>query len=106
MTYEIRNTKTHETLGTVETLAEASREWLDRGGRPTGWRIFASDGSQVMDRDWSAYATPDAIRSLRTSAGAAGDLAQVSICDRALDGDEAAIVECGNVIADAIGRRD
>lgn len=45
--------------------------------------------------------TKNQIQALRTEAGAAGDLKQVAICDRALDGDEAARAECARVIADA-----
>lgn len=41
------------------------------------------------------------IRKLSTEAATAGDLAMVAICDRALDGDEAAIAECARVIAEA-----
>lgn len=39
-----------------------------------------------------------AIERLRTEAATAGDLAQVAICDRALDGDETARAECARVI--------
>lgn len=42
--------------------------------------------------------TTDQIQSLRTEAGQAGDLDQVAICDRALDGDADAITECERVI--------
>jgi hypothetical protein len=41
------------------------------------------------------------IEQLRTEAGAAGDLAQVAICDRALAGDAEAIDECQRVIDEA-----
>lgn len=43
------------------------------------------------------------IRSLRTEAAAAGDLAQVKACDRAIDGSKRAIAECKRVI---LGARD
>ena len=45
--------------------------------------------------------TTEQIEALRNEAGEAGDMAQVAICDRALDGDESAIAACGDVIADA-----
>jgi hypothetical protein len=46
------------------------------------------------------------IRALRTEAAQAGDQAQVEICDRALDGDEAAVAECARVIAAAQAMAD
>ena len=42
------------------------------------------------------------IEQFRNEAGSAGDLAQVAICDRALDGDLDACAECQRVIEDAI----
>lgn len=41
------------------------------------------------------------IESLATAAGAAGDEAQVELCDAALADNEAALVACANVIVDA-----
>ena len=41
------------------------------------------------------------IRALRDEAGEAGDLSQVAVCDRALDGDQDARAECERVILDA-----
>ena len=46
------------------------------------------------------------IEALRSEAGIAGDLAQVAICDRALDGDESALAECQGVIANAVSMAD
>lgn len=51
-----------------------------------------------------AEITDSQIRALRSEAGVAGDEKQVAICDRALDGDEAARRECARVIADAAGQ--
>ena len=45
--------------------------------------------------------TTSEIRTLRTEAAAAGDQAMVEICDRAIDGDAAAIAECERVQAEA-----
>ena len=45
--------------------------------------------------------TDEQIRALSDEAGQAGDLEQVAICERALNGDGAARAECGRVIADA-----
>lgn len=46
------------------------------------------------------------IEKLSDEAGEAGDLEQVAICDKALEGDAAAVAECARVIADAAGRAD
>ncbi len=45
--------------------------------------------------------TDDQIRTLSDEAGAHGDLEMVAICQRALEGDAAAIAECVRVIASA-----
>lgn len=45
--------------------------------------------------------TTSQIRTLRDEAGTAGDLEQVAVCDKALDGDKDAAAECARVIADA-----
>lgn len=45
--------------------------------------------------------TEQQISNLRDEAGQAGDLAQVALCDRALDGDDAAIAECARAISEA-----
>lgn len=50
--------------------------------------------------------TDSQIRNLRTEAATAGDAEQVAICDRALDGDEAAIRECERVIRAAQAMAD
>lgn len=45
--------------------------------------------------------TDSQISALRDEAAAAGDLEQVAICDRALEGDDSARRECVRVIRDA-----
>ena len=40
-----------------------------------------------------------AVRRLRAEATEAGDLTQVALCDRALDGDDTARLDCARVIA-------
>lgn len=45
--------------------------------------------------------TTHEIEAMRDEAGAAGDMAMVAICDRALSGDEKAIVICERVASDA-----
>ena len=59
---------------------------------------------QVAGADGATEAAPNAgeIRSLRTAAGQAGDLSQVAICDRALDGDRRALQICAGVLADGV----
>ncbi len=53
-----------------------------------------------------AEADPDEqIAALRSESGEAGDLEQVAICDRALEGDAGAIAECARVIRDAEAQR-
>lgn len=54
-----------------------------------------------MTQTTTTHVTDEQIVILRAEAGAAGDTAQVAICDRALDGDVTARVECARVIADA-----
>ena len=45
--------------------------------------------------------TPAQISALRDEAGAHGDLEQVEVCERALNGDTKAIAECVRVIESA-----
>ena len=42
--------------------------------------------------------TDSQIRALRSEAGAAGDMDQVSLCDEALDGDEGAREKCADAL--------
>lgn len=50
--------------------------------------------------------TDTQIEQLKTEAGAHGDLDQVSMCERALEGDEAARAECAEVVAAALAMED
>lgn len=50
--------------------------------------------------------TDEQIETLRTEAAAAGDGAQVSLCDAAMAGDDSARLECARVIADAAALAD
>ena len=47
-----------------------------------------------------------AIATLITEAGTAGDIDQVALCERALNGDAAALAQCERVIADADAQCD
>lgn len=49
--------------------------------------------------------TTQQIETLQDEAAVAGDLAQVEVCRRALDGDEAALAACERVVADAAAQR-
>lgn len=50
--------------------------------------------------------TTSEIRTLKIEAAAAGDQAMVEICDRAIDGDAAALAECERVQAEAAAQDD
>lgn len=52
----------------------------------------------------AADITDPQIEALSAEAAAAGDLAQVALCNRALDGDESARAACARVIADALAQ--
>lgn len=54
-----------------------------------------------MTTTTTATITDDQIAALSTEAAQAGDLAQVDICQAALEGDETARAKCARVIADA-----
>ncbi len=45
-----------------------------------------------------ATVTTAQIKALRTEAAQAGDLAQVAVCDRAIEGDESAVAACTRAI--------
>ncbi len=54
----------------------------------------------------STTITNSQIETLRTEAAAAGDAEQVSLCDRALDGDTDARQQCAEAIDDATAQDD
>ena len=62
--------------------------------------IAAYEAYEASTRPSNPEATPTdtQLEALRTEAGQAGDLAQVALCDRALDGDAAALAACARVI--------
>ena len=53
------------------------------------------------ERECLLRAADDRIAALRTESAIAGDREQVALCDRALNGDEAARDECARVLAEA-----
>lgn len=50
--------------------------------------------------------TAPQIEALRTEAANAGDDAQIAICDRAIEGDREALLECAIAIDDALAQAD
>jgi hypothetical protein len=86
------------------------RTWHYEGASPAryGWAAVTPAGdTRYLGRTLEeAHATLLAptdteIEALRYEAGCAGDTEQVAICDRALQGNDAARAECARVIADA-----
>lgn len=53
-----------------------------------------------------ASITLEQVESLSDEAGQAGDLEMVAICGRAIAGDESAVRQCEQVIADTEGQDD
>jgi hypothetical protein len=78
--------------GKFET-AQITRElaaWIDEHGWDGMSESFdLIDGWLIRNRGLD-----ERIESLRDEAGQAGDLAQVAVCERALDGDRRATLEC------------
>ncbi|HET9554378.1 MAG TPA: hypothetical protein VFP50_15555 [Anaeromyxobacteraceae bacterium] len=92
--------------GYPETVSEGiirARQEIDRARAAISTRLAAIPALLEL---WGflpdgTTATDEQIQALRAEAGAAGDLAQVELCDRALAGDASARVRCARVIADA-----
>lgn len=82
----------------VETLAKPAFY-----EHPEDWAYFRYNLSDLHLTDSALAHKPgdDDIRALRDEAGTAGDLEQVSLCDRALAGDDDAWAECARVITEA-----
>ena len=68
------------------SVLEAIRIWTAAGGDPDLAQRIWEDPDSVGAADWRV--TDRDIQALSTEAGEAGDLEQVALCDRALDGDE------------------
>lgn len=65
-----------------------------------GDAVIPGENNDVADEN-ALHIEEDILESLRDEAAAAGDLAQVAICERALAGDAAAVLECVRVISSA-----
>lgn len=68
--------------------------------------ISADDSIRIDVADECDAIDNDALRALRQEAGEHGDLGMVAICDRALGGDDEAVLECARVIAEARAHDD
>lgn len=67
-----------------------------------GRDLIAVGGDGMGRSPWAVtILTPLQVTALRSEASAAGDLEQVAVCDRALDGDAGALLSCASVLADA-----
>lgn len=88
----------HEARAVAQRMADERAEsvWLSLSEDHDG------PGEEIKPRD----AEHCAIETLRSEAAAAGDMAQVEVCDAALRGDTDAIAECERVIADAAAQQD
>jgi excisionase family DNA binding protein len=89
--------------------AELEAWWQSKGGG----QLFSTDAAVLPASPLKAKRRPPApditdaqIEALRAEAGQAGDLSQVSMCDRALEGSSRARRECAYVIAAAAAMGD
>lgn len=92
----------------TEWLIKVEREANDaEAGRrgtslPPEWIAFRARAlAELVEALEAANVTTEQIAALRDEAGAAGDLEQVELCERALAGEERAALECRRVILDA-----
>jgi len=94
---------------TVDAAAEAmggeiilERHTSDDVALVLNGKVLTAIGGDAMGRNaWAIdVVSPRKIKTLRSEAAEAGDMAQVAICDRAVDGDREAILECARVMAD------
>jgi len=95
-----------------ETEREAIEAMWTAAGYSAPWDATDEDGRLLCDADQlvvrestTAAISREQVRALRTEAAEAGDLEQVAVCDRALEGDSDAILECSRVIADALAQQ-
>lgn len=87
-------------LGENQATAEAAYEAIEHAIK-NGASVISSG---AHDYSWDTSLSDDgqiAIDELRAEAAAAGDKAMVDICERALEGDTAAMIACYRVINDA-----
>lgn len=106
-TYRITNSKSGMDLGTFQ--AKDQQGALEAFAREAGYSTYAeaceehpvAEGEMVVTEVEDASISDEQIEALRRDAGEAGDLEMVAICDRALEGDEAAQARCAEAISDA-----
>lgn len=87
-------------LGTYFSDAEALAEKLGRTPTRDERASLENQIRRQLDERFEAVSY-DQIAALRSEAATASDMAQVAICDRALDDELEAIGECARVIAAA-----
>lgn len=114
-TYQLSSMKGSRTVtGTLATAIKAAKKMVAelQPGRGVDIRqdgdLVATVGDATVPGEHNDVADEsalhieeDIIESLRDEAEAAGDAAQVAICERALTGDAAAALECVRVISHA-----
>lgn len=91
-------------LGEDQATAEAAYEAIEHAIKNGGSVV----SSGAHDYSWETCLSDDGqieIDGLRTEAAAHGDEAMVDICERALEGDTAAMIKCYRVINDARAQR-
>jgi hypothetical protein len=99
-------------LAGVSIPAACDELYAECEGSSRGSKVQEFWGTSVDGEDWRVHVmlpwgltvgpiTERQISALRSESGEGGDRAQVEICDRALDGDESARLECERVIRDA-----
>lgn len=114
-TYQLISTKDRRTVtGTLATAIKAAMKMvaelqpshgvdIRQDGdlvATVGDAVVAGEHNDVADES-ALHIEEDILESLRDEAEAAGDQAQVAICERAIAGDAAAVLECVRVISHA-----
>lgn len=84
-------------LGTDVHLVDDDGEWIVHPAAADGTRAPADRHVTITTRQ---------VEMLRDEAAAHGDLAQVEVCDRAMEGDGNALSECQRVIQSVAAQED
>lgn len=84
--------------GDREVAELLARRYGGEWRRRSEWS--AANGEPDVTARWLPWPTATQLDALRTEAAEAGDLAQVALCERALDGEDRALDECAGVLAE------